>query len=73
MSVVETIQQKVLRLPLPAQQEVLAMVEQLEASYEPKENQTLAHPLDLLAELIIDAPPDLAARHDFYAHGKVEG
>ena len=30
------------------------------------------HPLDLLAELAIDAPPDLAARHDFYAHGKTE-
>ena len=73
MSVVEIIQQKVLRLPLPAQEEVLAIVEQLEAQYQPKENQTLAHPLDLLAELAIDAPPDLATRHDFYAHGKVEG
>ena len=72
MSVVETIQQKVLHLPPQAQQEVLALVEQLEAGYQAKATQTIAHPLDLLAELAIDAPPDLAARHDFYAHGKTE-
>jgi hypothetical protein len=72
MSVLETIQQKVIHLPPQAQQQVLVLVEQLEARSQPQEHQPLEHPLDLLAELTIDAPPDLATRHDFYAHGKAE-
>ena len=71
MSVVETIQQKVLRLPLPAQQEVLAMVEQLEASYQPT---AIEHPLTRIAKMAKDlGVTDLAARHDFYANRKLEG
>ncbi len=72
MSLIERIQQKVSHLPLPAQQEVLALVEQLEASYQTNQKSTLAYPLDVLAEITIDGPTDLAARHDFYAHRKAE-
>lgn len=33
-----------------------------------------AHPLELLGKIPkIDAPPDFAERHDFYAHGKLDG
>ncbi len=67
MNVAETIQQKVYRLPLKAQQEVLEIVEQVESRYQTKE-----HPLTIIAKIQIDGPPDLAERHDFYAHGKLE-
>ncbi len=70
MTVVETIQQKVYRLPLQAQQEVLEIVEQVESRY--KNEQKGEHPLTLLAKIQIDGPSDLAERHDFYCHGKLE-
>ena len=72
MSVVEIIQQKVFHLPPQAQQQVLALIEQLEASDQAKRNHSIAYPLDLLADIAIDGPADLAARHDFYAHNKAE-
>ncbi len=72
MSVVEIIQQKVFQLPPQAQAQVLALIEQFEASYQAKENPAMDYPLDLLAEIAIDGPADLAARHDFYAHSKAE-
>jgi len=70
MNITETIQQKVFRLPLTAQQEVLEVVEQIEERYQTR--QQTEHPLTLLAQIQIDAPPDFAERHDFYAHGKLE-
>jgi len=72
MNVAETIQQKVYHLPPAAQQEVLEIVEEIGKRYRTKEEKQTAHPLDLLAEIQIDAPPDFAERHDFYAHGKLE-
>ena len=68
MNVAETIQQKVYRLPVEAQKEVLEIVEEVEIRYQTKPE----HPLTLLAKIQIDGPPDLAERHDFYAHGKLE-
>lgn len=70
MTVVETIQQKVYRLPFEAQKEVLEIVEEVENRYHAK--QAAEHPLTLLGKIQIDGPPDLAERHDFYAHGKLE-
>lgn len=77
MNTLETIQQKVDRLPVEAQKEVLEAVEQIAQRYQTKEtavenNGEITYPLDLLAEIRIDGPPDLADRHDFYAHGKLE-
>lgn len=70
MNTVETIQQKVFQLPPEAQEEVLEIVEQIAERYQIKES---VHPLELLGRLPkIDAPPDFAERHDFYAHGKLE-
>lgn len=77
MTVAETINQKVNHLPVRAQEEVLEAVEQIEERYSElanngnstKENR---HVLDLLAEIRIDGPVDLAERHNFYAHGKLE-
>jgi len=69
MNVAETIQQKVHRLPFEAQKEVLEIVEQVESRYQPKTE----HPLTLIANISIDmGVTDLAERHDFYAHGKLE-
>jgi hypothetical protein len=68
MNVLETIQQKVYRLPYEAQKEVLEIVEQVESRYQTKE-----HPLTIIAKMAIDVGvTDLAERHDFYAHGKLE-
>lgn len=78
MSTIETIKEKIQRLPVAAQEEVLEAVRQIEQRYQEKESaeQTGApeavHPLTLLARIKIDAPPDFAQRHDFYAHGKLE-
>lgn len=76
MTVVENINRKVVRLPLRAQEEVLGIVEQIEARYSDagveSVDDTAEHPLDLLLKISIDGPPDLAERHDYYAHGKLE-
>jgi hypothetical protein len=48
MTVVETIQQKIYRLPLQAQQEVLEVVEQVESRYQTE--QKAEHPLTLIGE-----------------------
>lgn len=76
MNTVETIQEKVHRLPAEAQKEVLEAAEQIEKRYQNKEaektNGEAIYPLTLLAQIQIDGPPDLAQRHDYYAHGKLE-
>jgi uncharacterized coiled-coil DUF342 family protein len=77
MNTIETIQKKIHQLPSAAQQEVLQAIEQIEQRYQTIEaavenNGEIPYPLDLLAEIRIDGPPDLAERHDFYAHGKLE-
>jgi hypothetical protein len=77
MNILETIQQKIYHLPVEAQKEVLEAVVQIAQRYQTKEtaienNGEIPYPLDLLVEIRIDGPPDLADRHDFYAHGKLE-
>lgn len=79
MTTVETINQKVIHLPQKAQEEVLEAVERIEEKYvepsptsEGNSGQDGRHVLELLAEIQIDGPPDLAERHDYYAHGKLE-
>ncbi len=78
MNTIETIQQKVHRLPAEAQREVLEAVEQIEHRYQTKEipveqKSEAVYPLTLIANLATDAGvADLAERHDFYAHGKLE-
>ena len=79
MNTVETIQRKLIQLPPKAQEEVLGAVERIEARYQsmdrPDENgngDSSKNLLELLAEIRIDGPTDLATRHDFYAHGKLE-
>lgn len=79
MNTVETIHQKILDLPPRAQEEVLEAVELIEDRYGAKEPavetnsvQSSLHPLELLAQIRIEGPPDLAERHDYYAHGKLE-
>lgn len=53
-------------------------IEQIEERYRSEETETKngdgesKYVLSLIAELAIDGPPDLAERHDFYAHGKLE-
>ncbi|MCY7347549.1 MAG: hypothetical protein LH614_15195 [Pyrinomonadaceae bacterium] len=70
MNTLETIQQKVFQLPPKAQEEVLEIVEQIAERYQIKES---VHPLTLIRELAVDVGvTDLAERHDFYAHGKLE-
>lgn len=77
MTVVETITQKIVQLPPKAQEEVLEIVEHIESRYS-HENSEIedadggTHPLDLLLRISIEGPADLAERHDFYAHGKLE-
>ncbi len=71
MDIAETIQQKVFHLPPDAQHEVLEIVEEIGKRYQVNKEKQTAHPLDLLAEIEIDAPPDFAEKHDFYAHGKL--
>lgn len=76
MTVAETINLKVGQLPPKAQEEVLEIVEHIEHRYSLDEEELpegkSRHPLDLLLEISIEGPPDLAERHDFYAHGKLE-
>ncbi len=37
-------------------------------------DEEMPHPLELLGRIPkIDAPPDFSERHDFYAHGKLDG
>jgi len=72
MNVVETIRQKVIHLPPKAQEEVLEIIERIEERYQAGNKKEEVHALTLLAQIRIDAPPDFAERHDFYAHGKVE-
>lgn len=73
MNVIETIQQKVVHLPPQAQEEVLEAIEQIEERYQTATKKKAAHPLTLIRELAIDVGvTDLADRHDFYAHGKLE-
>jgi len=79
MNTVETIHQKVIQLPPKAQQEVLGVVEEIAGRYRSKSppaetngGEEAIHPLELLAQIQIEGPPDLAERHDFYAHGKLE-
>lgn len=72
MNTVETIQQKVIHLPPQAQAEVLEIVEQIERRYQAETGKETVHALDLLAEIRIEGPTDLAERHDYYAHGKLE-
>lgn len=71
MNIAETIRQKVFQLPPKAQEEVLEIVEQIENRYQTK--QKTEHPLTLIANIATDVGvTDLAERHDFYAHGKLE-
>lgn len=73
MNLVETIQQKVIHLPPQAQAEVLEIIEQIEERYQAADKNETVHPLTLIRKLAIDAGvTDLAERHDFYAHGKLE-
>jgi len=73
MNVVETIQQKIIHLPPRAQEEVLEIIEQIEERYQAEDKKEEVHALALLAQIQIDAGvTDLADRHDFYAHGKLE-
>ena len=73
MNVVETIQQKVNQMPPQAQQEVLEVVERIGKRYQIKEATPAKHPLTLIAEMAVDTGvSDLAERHDFYAHKKLE-
>jgi hypothetical protein len=72
MNVVETIRQKVIHLPPKAQEEVLEIIEQIEERYQAEDKKEEVHALTLLAQIRIDAPPDFAERHDFYAYGKLE-
>lgn len=80
MNTVETIQTKVVQLPPKAQEEVLEAVEQIEGRYGARVpspgtngNSPDEHVLSQIAKLAIDCGvTDLAARHDFYAHGKLE-
>jgi hypothetical protein len=73
MNIVETIQQKIIHLPPQAQEEVLEIIEQIEERYQSEDKKETVHPLTLIRELAIDTGvTDLAERHDFYAHGKLE-
>jgi hypothetical protein len=79
MNTVETIHEKVLHLPPKAQEEVLGAIERIEARYrstdlrdENGNGDNSKNLFELLAEIRIDGPTDLAERHDFYAHGKLE-
>lgn len=67
------IREKVFHLPPPAQEEVLREVEEIEQRYRAREASPHRHALDEIAEIVVEGlPTDLSARHDFYAHAKVE-
>ena len=81
MNTVETINTRVSHLPLQAQQEVLEAIDRIASRY--PENGTHStpengngeyiHPLTAIANLAMDVGvSDLAERHDYYAHGKLE-
>lgn len=73
MNVIETIQQKVVHLPPKAQAEVLEIIKQIKERYQTEDGKDTIHPLTLIAEMAVDTViTDLADRHDFYAHGKLE-
>lgn len=80
MTTVETIQSKLIQLPPKAQEEVLGAVERIAERYtngdsigEKNGNDEYVHALTAIANLAIDVGvTDLAERHDFYAHGKLE-
>lgn len=78
MTVAETISKKVGHLPIQDQKQVLELVERIELRHKKDKivtsnNGETKHPLTLLAELAVDmGVTDLADRHDFYAHGKLE-
>lgn len=78
MTVAETISQKVVHLPIRYQEEILELVEQIEVRHKNgktvhTENNGTKHALTLIAEMAVDmGVTDLADRHDFYAHGKLE-
>lgn len=79
MTTVEAINRKLSDLPPRAQEEVLEAVEKISVRYRAGEKlhhengNNIVHPLTLIAELATDAGvDDLAERHDFYAHGKLE-
>ena len=77
MNTVEAIQQKIIHLPPQAQEEVLEAIEQIERRYWAKENKEqngeAVYPLTVIADLAVDVGvDDLAERHDYYAHGKLE-
>ncbi len=75
---VETIQQKITHLPTDAQEEVLEIVKIIEKRYtekdKPSENlDDVEYPLTTIGKIRIDFEhSDLAERHDFYAHNKLE-
>ena len=50
----------------------MEIIEQIEERYQAEDKKEEVHALTLLAQIRIDAPPDFAERHDFYAHGKLE-
>jgi hypothetical protein len=78
MNTIETIQEKIFRLPPAAQKEVLEAVEEIETRYKEnaasdKMNGGEKHPLTFIAELAKDVGvSDFSEKHDFYAHGKLE-
>lgn len=60
-------------MPPQAQQEVLEIIEKIGKRYQIQKGTQTKHPLTLIAEMAIDAGvSDLAERHDFYAHKKLE-
>ena len=77
MTVAEKISHKIVHLPMTDQEEVLELVERIENF---RNNKTSTpngsekkHSLTLIAEMAVDMGiKDLAERHDFYAHGKLE-
>lgn len=74
MSVLETIREKVFHLPPPAQEEVLREVEEIEQRYRARDSDSRhRHALDEIADIVVEGlPNDFSARHDVYAHAKVE-
>ena len=78
MTVAETITEKIVHLPIHKQKQILEFIERIEVRHIPVKNGNVEsrsdkHPLTLIAELAVDmGVTDLAERHDFYAHGKLE-
>lgn len=79
MTTVEAINRRLSSLPPKAQEEVLEAVEKISVRYrsdqisEHGNGGSAVHPLTLIKELATDVGvSDLAERHDFYIHGKLE-